>query len=92
MNSVERFKKLMSFGYVDRLPMIEFAPYWDKTLHRWYDEGLDRKLNDDVEIRKSFGLDTYRQFWFTPKTEKCPEPLYHGASISLSTERLQDNV
>ena len=57
----------MSFGYVDRLPMIEFAPYWDKTLHRWYDEGLDRKLNDDVEIRKSFGLDTYRQFWFTPK-------------------------
>ena len=71
----------MSFKPVDRLPMIEWAGYWDKTLDRWYGEGIDRELTDVVEIRKSFGLDSYRQCWFEPKSEKCPVPECHGASI-----------
>ena len=44
MNNVERFKNLMSFKPVDRLPVIEWAGYWDKTIDRWHGEGLPAEL------------------------------------------------
>jgi hypothetical protein len=81
MNNVQRFENLMSFKTVDRLPMIEWAFYWDKTIDRWYSEGLDRNITDVAEIRKSLGLDSYQQFWFRPLSKKCPEPECHGAPL-----------
>ncbi len=63
MNHVERFRAVMSFQPVDRLPVIEWAPYWDKTVERWHGEGLPRELDDPFDVRTHFGLDPYRQFW-----------------------------
>jgi hypothetical protein len=40
MNTVERFDAIMAFKPFDRLPIIEWAMWWDKTVERWKAEGL----------------------------------------------------
>ncbi len=65
MNHVERFRAVMAFQPVDRVPKWEWAMWWDKTLARWRGEGLPEELGDDVfAIHDYFGLDPYKQFWF----------------------------
>jgi hypothetical protein len=67
MNHVERFKRVMAFEPVDRLPAIEWAGYWDQTLARWQTEGLPAEWGGDAAtIREGLGLDPYRQFWIGP--------------------------
>jgi len=67
MTHVERFKRLMNFEPVDRLPMVEWAGYWDLTLARWQQEGLPGKWGwDAATIREGLGLDPYRHFWIGP--------------------------
>ena len=67
MNHVERFRAVMNFQPVDRLPLWEWAMWWDKTIERWHGEGLPRELTFDrvFEIARWFGLDPYQQFWFS---------------------------
>ena len=67
MNHVERFRAVMNFQPVDRLPVWEWAMWWDKTIERWHGEGLPRRLTFDrvFEIARWFGLDPYQQFWFS---------------------------
>ena len=67
MENRARFKKIMNFENADRLPMVEWANWWDKTLERWYTEGLDRNLTDGGAIQKYFGLDMFRQMWISPR-------------------------
>lgn len=50
---------------VDRLPCWEWAMWWDKTIERWHGEGLPSGLDDVFEIHEYFGLDPYKQFWFS---------------------------
>ena len=40
MNHVERFRAVMNFQAVDRLPRWEWAMWWDQTIDRWHGEGL----------------------------------------------------
>ena len=40
MNTVERLHAVLNFEKPDRLPVLEWAAWWDKTLERWYEEGL----------------------------------------------------
>ena len=40
MNHVERFRAVMNFQPVDRLPRWEWAMWWDQTIARWHGEGL----------------------------------------------------
>jgi len=72
MNHVERFRAVMAGLPVDRLPMIEWAGWWDKTIDRWHGEGLPTELTDAVDIRSYFGLDPYRQFWVGAVGEPAP--------------------
>ena len=68
MNHVERFKSLMRFEPVDRLPCIEWAGYWDKTVTRWQGEGLPAGLGEDrPAIQEWFGLDPYHQTWISSR-------------------------
>jgi hypothetical protein len=76
MNHVERFRAVMNFEPVDRLPVWEWAMWWDKTIERWKNEGLPGRLNDVFEIGEYFGLDPYRQFWFST-TDATIEALQH---------------
>jgi hypothetical protein len=67
MNHVERFRAVMNFQPVDRLPRWEWAMWWDETIARWHREGLSSKwaFHQVFEIAASFGLDPYQQFWFS---------------------------
>jgi len=73
MNHVERFRAVMNFEPVDRLPRWEWAMWWDKTIDRWHREGLPEALTDVFEIHEYFGLDPYKQFWLSAK-----EPTIHA--------------
>ena len=77
----ERFRRLMSFRPVDRLPVIEWAPWWDQTIRRWHGEGLPEDLTDPVDIQRHFGLDTVRSFWVPSRGPGTPKPPHHGAGI-----------
>ena len=81
MNNRERFKNVMDFKPVDRLPMMEWAGWWNQTLERWNKEGLDPLLKDSWEIRKLLGLDSFRQKWIRYKADEFPEPEHGQPSI-----------
>ncbi len=51
----------------DRLPMMEWAGWWDKTLARFREEGVPEDIPAD-EVREYLGLDMVRQFWIGPKS------------------------
>ncbi|MCX5644074.1 MAG: hypothetical protein NTZ17_05235 [Phycisphaerae bacterium] len=78
MNHVERFRAVMNFQPVDRLPRWEWAMWWDQTITRWHEEGLPRELDCRrvFEIAQYFGLDPYQQFWFST-TEPTIEAAQH---------------
>lgn len=78
MNHVERFRAIMNFQAVDRLPRWEWAMWWDQTIARWHEEGLPRslKFSDVFDIAEYFGLDPYQQFWFST-TEATIEATQH---------------
>ncbi len=81
MTNRERFQRVMNFEPVDRLPIFEWAPWWDKTIERWYNEGLPRDLKDGFAIRSYFGQDAHRQYWISPRKPSCPRPAGHGLGI-----------
>ena len=76
MNHVERFRAVMNFQPVDRLPRWEWAMWWDKTIERWKQEGLPGQLDTVFDIADYFGLDPYQQFWFST-TDPTIEAVQH---------------
>lgn len=68
MNNRERFKKLMAFEPVDRMPVLEWAPWWDKTVERWHGEGLPADVDSNEAVRDYFDQDQHRHLWFRPNT------------------------
>ncbi len=76
MNHVERFRAVMNFQPIDRLPRWEWAMWWDETIARWRREGLPRELQTVFDIARYFGLDPYQQFWFST-TESTIEATQH---------------
>lgn len=71
----------MRFEPVDRLSVVEWAHYWDQTLARWHAEGLPAELTDSYDIRRYFGLDSFRQLWIAAHVPTRPEPACHGAGL-----------
>lgn len=86
MNHVERFRAVMNFQLVDRLPVWEWAMWWDKTIERWHGEGLPRELkfSQVYEIAEYFGLDPYQQFWFST-TQATIEATQHHTEGMVSS-------
>lgn len=81
MNHVERFRALMNFQAVDRLPLWEWAMWWDKTVARWRGEGLPAEKTSVFEIHEYFGLDPYIQFWFSTTDPTIAAAQHHVAGI-----------
>ena len=79
MTHPERFRALINFQPVDRLPRLEWASWWDQTVRRWVEEGLP--VSDRYEMYEHFGLDPYLQHWFRPIGPTCPGPKGHGQGI-----------
>lgn len=81
MTTRERFNAVMNFEKPDRLPMIEWASWWDKTIERWHTEGLPVDITENHDIARHFGLDIYKQDWLRAQHWDTPKPKYHGAGI-----------
>jgi hypothetical protein len=75
----------MSFAKPDRLPLVEWATYWDLTVARWHEDGLPTKLEREEEIREYAGLDRWLQHWARPRAATCPVAPSHGAGILHSS-------
>ena len=83
MNHVERFRAVMNFQPVDRLPRWEWAMWWDETIGRWHGEGLPPtlKASQVFEISQFFGLDPYQQFWFSTTDPTIEATQHHVEGI-----------
>jgi hypothetical protein len=83
MNHVERFRAVMNFQPVDRLPRWEWAMWWDLTIDRWHGEGLPRELGSGqvFDIARYFGLDPYQQFWFSTTDSTIEATQHHVEGI-----------
>ena len=81
MTTRERFQAVMGFQPFDRLPILEWAGWWNRTIERWYGEGLPEDLTDRYDICEYLGLDIYWQQWFPSTRPDCPQPPSRGAPI-----------
>ena len=81
MTTRERFQAVMNFQPFDRLPVVEWASWWDKTIDRWHTESLPAYVTDRYDICRHFGLDLYHQAHVPNTKPGCPSPESHGAGI-----------
>ena len=83
MNPVERFRAVMNFQPVDRLPRWEWAMWWDETIARWHNEGLPRefKFSQVFNLAHYFGLDPYQQFWFSTTDPTIEATQHHVEGV-----------
>lgn len=88
MTNRERFQKVLSFEKPDdRLPVTEWATWWDKTIVRWQGEGLPTDLEMPNGICDYLGLDSMRQLWVSPMAPGIP---FHPASHDCYHMYIQD--
>jgi len=95
MNHVERFRSLMNFEPVDRLPRWEWAMWWDETIKRWKAEGLPSGLDTVFDIHDYFGLDPYQQFWFSTTDPTIDAVQHHVEGIVSNMDdylRIRDRL
>lgn len=59
MNPRERFTACMRFDTADRPPYLCWNGVWDRTVDRWYGEGLKKDTHGEPydEVRQHFGFD-----------------------------------
>lgn len=91
MNTRERFHAVMNFEPFDRLPIVEWAIWWDQTINRWHQEGLPENVTERYEIARYFGQDVYKQGWLPVYRPGIPAPAHHGAGI-IADEADYDRV
>ncbi len=94
LNARERFLRTMNFEPVDRMPMMEWATWWDKTLERWKGEGLTMPepepcMTQAEALQLQFGLDLHLQVWVTYRTDATPKPASFGAPVVSSMEEYE---
>lgn len=89
----ERFRKVLSFEKPDdRLPMIEWAPWWDLTRARWQQEGMpdfsqleseaqDSSLEELIRSLDYFGVDKLICIYGKGASPDAPQPASHGAGL-----------
>ena len=77
----ERFLDVLSFRQpADRLPMVEWAAWWDQTLSRWEEEGLPAGMGLETSLGY-FGLDPMLMINAGARSSDCPGAPAHGAPI-----------
>lgn len=85
MTNRERVRAVLNRERPDRLPMVEWATWWNLTVERWQEEGVPALEGPDG-LQNYFGLDPLRQIWVGPRSNQCPGPASHGAGILWDEE------
>ncbi len=86
MTNRERFRAVMNFAPFDRLPVLEWANWWDKTVARWRIEGLPDNLQTREEIAGHFDLDIIVRGHVGGIGPRCPVPATHGAGLLKNSD------
>lgn len=89
MTNRERFVRTMNFQPTDRMPRVEWAPFWDLTLNRWMQEGLDTKGCQYAEIGQHLGMDLLSQTCIPLRIEQCPGPAHFGGPVMIDEKDYQ---
>jgi len=90
MTARERFLCVLNFNTPeDRLPLIEWAAWWDQTIRRWEAEGLPAGLVFDESLRY-FGLDNLTCIGASCRSPRCPQEPTHSAGILTDTESYEE--
>ena len=84
MNPVERFRAVMDFRAVDRLPRWEWAMWWDRTIDSWKAQGMPSRLSSVFDIAAWFDLDPFQQFWIST-TAPGAEAVQHHVEGGVAT-------
>lgn len=93
MTASERFKNLLSGKVIDRLPVIEWAPWWKLTVERWLSDGLPAETAASVGSLQSFyGLDRCTQSSIKNKTKSTPKPPAHGLGIMADEDDYDQKI
>ena len=87
MTVKERFHASLNKEPVDRLPIMEWAVWWDQTVNRWKSEGLPD--TDRYKMYEYFGLDMYRETACVAQSLETPRPASHGAGIASTEEEYE---
>ncbi|MCL2813184.1 MAG: hypothetical protein FWD23_01145 [Oscillospiraceae bacterium] len=78
MTARERFLTVLNGGLPnDRLPMIEWAAWWDTTIARWTGEGFPKGLGFSESLQY-FGLD---ELWCAGCSPHTPPAPGHGRGV-----------
>ncbi len=80
MTPRERFNRALNFEPAQgRLPLVEWAPWWDKTMARWQSEGLP--VMEFLPSLQYFGLDPLMMISAPGASARVPQPATHGGAI-----------
>jgi hypothetical protein len=85
----ERVYNVIRGKAVDRLPVIEWVPWWNLTVERWRREGL--QSDGILDIQRHFGLDGCVPTRFHPETQATPVAQGHGLGI-LKTDAEYEKI
>jgi len=86
MTNRERFGAVLSGGLPDdRLPVIEWASWWNETLAAWRKQGLPAELKPGG-LAAYLGLDEHVQFWLPHRGPDCPRADRSGGPLIENEE------
>lgn len=91
LTASERFRRYLAGEEVDRMPVIEWAPWWNLTVERWKSDGLPAEHAGYEALQAYFGLDKCLQTSVSCKTAQTPAPPGHGLGI-MEEEDDYDNT
>jgi hypothetical protein len=85
MTAAERFRAVLDFSPVDRLPLIEWAAYWNKTKERWEQEGMQAGMDCEA-MQRYFKLDVILQNWVQPLSGEAWKRKAEGEMVSSEAD------
>lgn len=90
MTPRERLQTMFAGGLpTDRLPVMEWATWWNDTVDEWKEQGLPAHLTGQ-ELAEYVGIDKNYQFWLRHFTPEMPKKAYHGAPRITSAAQYRD--
>lgn len=82
MTASQRIRALIKGEKIDRLPVIEWAPWWHLTVQNWQKQGLPAEAAQSVySLQHHFGLDKCIQTYFYVRSPETPVASEFGSGI-----------
>jgi uroporphyrinogen decarboxylase len=83
MTLQDRFRRVMQYRKVDRIPFFEFG-YWEETLGEWHEQGLPPDVTSEWRAYQYFGIEN----WHTAPIDTGMRPGFEGRIIEETEDRI----